>query len=143
MKYIVILLIVIQHLSVNAGTAQVITPNDFKGSDIARIQAAIHMAKRTTHKIVIPQGNSNGTGVWKIDRAILLPSYMTIILDNCIIQLSDLCRDNMFRSDNVGVGITDPVWNHNINIIQCRRLQPIANKVINILKNPFKNKFNY
>ncbi len=94
-----------------------ITPNDFTGSDIERIQAAINAAKKTTHKIVIPQRNSNGTNVWKIDSAILLPGNMTIILDNCIIQLSDSCRDNMFRSDNVGIGITNPVWNYNISIV--------------------------
>ncbi|MBX2925472.1 MAG: hypothetical protein KF746_24960 [Chitinophagaceae bacterium] len=94
-----------------------ITPNDFNGSDTERIQAAVNAAKKTTHKIVIPQINSNGTNVWKIDSAILLPGNMTIILDNCIIQLSDSCRDNMFRSDNVGIGITSPVWNYNISIV--------------------------
>lgn len=100
-----------------AYAATVITPNDFTGSDIERIQAAINAAKNTTHKIVIPPGNSNGTNLWKIDSAILLPGNMTVILDNCIIQLSDSCRDNMFRSDNVGIGITNPVWNHNISIV--------------------------
>jgi polygalacturonase len=94
-----------------------ITPNDFTGSDIERIRAAINAAKNTTRKIVIPQRNSNGTNLWKIDSAILLPGNMTVILDNCIIQLSDLCRDNMFRSDNVGIGITNPEWNYNISIV--------------------------
>jgi polygalacturonase len=117
MKYIILLIITIQSLSVNAGPAPVITPNDFKGSDIERIQAAINAAKKTTHKIVIPKRNSNGTNLWKIDSAILLPGNMTVILDNCIIQLSDSCRDNMFRSDNVGIGITNPVWNYNISIV--------------------------
>ena len=117
MKYIILLVIAIQSLFVNAGQAQVITPNDFKGNDIERIQAAITAAKKTTHKVVIPQRNSNGTNVWKIDSAILLPGNMTIVLDNCIIQLSDSCRDNMFRSDNVGIGITNPVWNYNISIV--------------------------
>ena len=117
MKYIILLVIAIQSLFVNAGQAQVITPNDFKGNDIERIQAAITAAKKTTHKVVIPQRNSNGTNVWKIDSAILLPGNMTIVLDNCIIQLSDSCRDNMFRSDNVGIGITNPVWNYNIGIV--------------------------
>lgn len=117
MKYIITLMIVIQYLTVNADPVPAITPNDFKGSDIERIQAAINAAKETTHKIVIPQRNSNGSNSWKIDRAILLPSHMTVILDNCIIQLSDSCRDNMFRSDNVGVGITGPVWNRDISII--------------------------
>lgn len=117
MKCIILLIIAIQSLSVNAAPAPVITPNDFKGSDIGRIQAAINTAKKTTHKIVIPQRNSNGTNIWKIDSAILLPGNMTVILDNCIIQLSDSCRDNMFRSDNVGIGITNPVWNYNISIV--------------------------
>jgi len=96
---------------------QDITPNNFKGSDIARIQASINAAIGTTNKIVIPKRNSNGTKSWKIDSAILVPSNMTIILDNCIIQLSDQCRDNMFRSDNVGVGVINPVWNSNISIV--------------------------
>lgn len=94
-----------------------ITPNDFTGSDLERIQAAVDAAKTTTHKIVIPQRNSNGTDLWKIDSAILLPSNMTVILDNCTLQLSDSSRDNMFRSDNVHIGATDISWNKNISII--------------------------
>jgi len=101
----------------NAGKmSEVITPNQFKGSDIQRIQSAINAAKGTTGKIVIPANNSNKTNVWLIDSAILLPGDMTVILDNCTIQLSDSCRDNMFRSDNVGAGINDPKWNRNISI---------------------------
>lgn len=96
---------------------RIITPNDFSGSDIQRIQEAINTAKGSTNKITIPQRNSNSTNVWKIDSAILLPSDMTVILDNCIIQLSDQCRDNMFRSDNVGRYITDPIRGHNIAIV--------------------------
>lgn len=94
-----------------------ITPNQFKGTDTQRILSAIHAAQGTTNKIVIPARNSNGTNLWLIDSAILLPGHMTVILDNCTIRLSDQCRDNMFRSDNVGEGITDPVWNKNISII--------------------------
>lgn len=94
-----------------------ISPNDFKGTDTERIQAAVNAAKGTTNKIVIPMQNAKGGNSWKIDRAILLPSNMTVILDNCIIQLSDLCRDNMFRSDNVGIGIANPGWNYNISIV--------------------------
>ena len=95
----------------------VITPNDFKGSDTERIQAAINAAKGSTNKIVIPMQNAKGASTWKIDRAILLPSNITVILDNCTIQLSDQCRDNMFRSDNVGIGISNPGWNYNISIV--------------------------
>lgn len=94
-----------------------ITPNDFTGSDSERIQAAVNAARGTTCKIVIPKVNANGSNSWKIDRAILLPGNMTVILDNCTVQLSDSCRDNMFRSDNVGIGITHPEWNYNISII--------------------------
>lgn len=94
-----------------------ITPNHFTGTDIQRIRTAIAKAKGTTNKIVIPKRNANGTNIWKIDSAILLPSNMTVILDNCIIQLSDQCRDNMFRSDNVGIGVNNPGWSNNINII--------------------------
>lgn len=94
-----------------------ITPNDFAGTDVERIQSAIDSANGTTNKVVIPMRNSNGTNIWKIDKAILLPSNLTLILDNCVIQLSDQSRDNMFRSDNVGIGIANPKWNVNISII--------------------------
>ncbi|SDL43175.1 glycoside hydrolase family protein [Kriegella aquimaris] len=94
-----------------------INPNQFKGSDVQRIQAAIGAATGTTHTITIPSRNANGTNVWVVDHAILVPSNMNILLDNCTLQLSDSCRDNMFRSSNIGLGITNPTWNHNINII--------------------------
>ncbi len=102
---------------INQKDIENITPNQFKGSDIQRIRSAIDAAKGTTNKIYIPSRNANGTKLWLIDSAILLPSNMTVILENCTIQLSDKCRDNMFRSNNVGIGITDPKWNYNINII--------------------------
>lgn len=95
----------------------VITPNLFKGSDVQRIQSAINAARGKINKVVIPLWNANGTNIWSIDNAILLPSNMTVILDNCTIKISDKCRDNMFRSDNVGIGITNPTWNYNISII--------------------------
>ena len=94
-----------------------INPNQFEGNDIQRIQFAIDAAKGSTRKVIIPSGNSNGTNLWLLDSAILLPSNISVILDNCTIQLSDQCRDNMFRSDNVGIGIANPVWNENISII--------------------------
>lgn len=94
-----------------------ITPNQFKGSDIQRIRLAIEAAKKTNNKVFIPSENSNGTNIWLIDSTILLPGNITVILDNCTIQLSDSCRDNMFRSDNIGTGNTDPKWNNNISII--------------------------
>lgn len=118
------LLIILYVFLSNSCSAQVknniikqINPNQFKGTDIQRIQCAIEKARGTNNKVFIPAKNSNGTNVWLLDSAILLPSNMTVILDNCTLQLSDKCRDNMFRGNNVGIGITNPVWNKNINII--------------------------
>lgn len=108
----------IAHTCAVAIAGQAITPNLFKkGSDSDRIDAAIREARKTSGVVVIPALNANGSGIWKIDRTILLPSDITVMLDNCTIQLSDSCRDNMFRSDNVGIGMTSPVWNKNIHII--------------------------
>jgi hypothetical protein len=101
----------------NGKKGENITPNQFKGSDIRRIRCAINAANGTTNRIVIPSVNSNGTNHWLIDSAIQVPGNMTIILNSCTIQLSDSCRDNMFRSENVGTGITDPRWIKNINIV--------------------------
>ncbi len=97
--------------------AEDITPNAFKGTDTERIRQAIAKAAGSTNTVRIPSANTNGTSVWMIDEAILLPSNIRIILDNCTMQLSDQSRDNMFRSSNVGEGITDPRWNENIKII--------------------------
>ncbi len=94
-----------------------ITPNQFKGTDTQRIQTAVDKAAGTTGTVFIPAVNSNGSGIWLIDSAILLPDNITVILENCTVQLSDSCRDNMFRNKNVGIGITDPEWNYNISII--------------------------
>lgn len=99
-----------------------ITPNEFKGSDAERIQLAVNKAKGTGKVIRIPAENANGSARWLLDKAILLPSDITIIFDNCTLQLSDSCRDNMFRSDNVGAGITEPQWNRNIHLIGVGRV---------------------
>lgn len=101
----------------DAGFAGEITPNDFKGSDSERIRQAVKKATGTTNSVRIPAENANGTSVWMLDEAILLPRNMRIILDNCTMQMSDRSRDNMFRSDNVGEGITDPGWSENIRIV--------------------------
>lgn len=109
---------------------QPVTPNAFEGTDTERIIQAIEAAKEGVHVVRIPKENANGTAVWMIDSALLLPSNMTLILDNCTLQLSDTSRDNLFRSDNVGEGITDPVWNENI------RIYGIGNAVLKGAVNP-------
>ncbi len=108
----------LQALSMGGPRSEPITPNQFKGSDSDRIEAAIAAAKGTVNTVIIPPVNaSTGTDLWLIDRAILLPSDMTVVIDNCTIQLSDKARDNWFRSDNIGLGITEPKWNRNISIV--------------------------
>jgi len=104
-------------VGVHAKDKGVITPLQFKGTDTERIQKAIDAASSSTRSITIPRSGSKNGEFWSIDEALRLPSGMTVILDNCILQLSDNCRDNMFRSDNVGIGISDPEWNHGIAII--------------------------
>lgn len=98
-------------------SAREITPNDFKGTDSQRIQKAVQAAGKAGGVVKIPAFNANKSNIWKLDEAILLPSNITVLLENCTIQLSDSCRDNMFRSDNVGAGIQSPVWNKNIHLI--------------------------
>lgn len=93
-----------------------ISPNQFQGTDTERIQSAVDYAHQYDLPVRIPRANSNGSRIWMIDEAILLPSHIQIILDNCTLQLSDQSRDNMFRSNNVGQGIKDPQWLHGISI---------------------------
>jgi len=81
--------LVLNILVLGSCTQQIITPNQFEGSDVQRIQSAIEAAKVSTGKVFIPSINANGTNLWLLDSAILLPSNMTIILDNCTIQLSN------------------------------------------------------
>ena len=93
----------------------IVTPNHFKGTDTERIQQAITYAAEHDLTVQIPR-NNNGSRIWMIDSAILLPSHIHLVLENCTLQLSDQSRDNMFRSDNVGLGITNPEWNQDISI---------------------------
>lgn len=86
-----------------------VTPNGFQGTDVQRINQAIRVAAATGRRAVIPRLNMRGDkrrNVWLLDSAILLPSDITLELDNCHIKLSDRCRDNFIRSANCGLGIT-------------------------------------
>lgn len=109
---------IIQEVKAKSGVeiSESVNPNSFEGTDTERIVQAIQEANGTSNLVRIPRVNDNGTNIWIIDSALLLPSNITIILDNCTLQLSDISRDNMFRSDNVGEGIENPKWNENINI---------------------------
>jgi len=94
----------------NDARPRVITPNEFEGTDVERINLAIAAAAEAGCRVVIPRDNLRGQqrrDVWLIDSAILLRSHTTLELDNCRIKLSDRCRDNVLRSANCGPGVTD------------------------------------
>lgn len=95
-----------------------VSPNDIaSGTQIERINEAINRAIKTNRRIVIPRVDEiEGTNKWLIDSAIVLPSNITIELNNCHIQQSDLCRDNIFRTANVEVGKTTFETLENIHI---------------------------
>ena len=88
----------------------VFTPNAFQGSDAERINLAIQAAAVAGGRVVIPRVNTGGAAprdLWLLDSAILLRSNTELELDDCRIKLSDRCRDNLMRSANVGLGITE------------------------------------
>ncbi len=88
----------------------VVTPNAFQGSDVERINQALQAAAGTGTRVVIPRRNCAVEGerdLWLLDAAILVPGDTVLELDNCHLKLSDRCRDNMIRSANCGLGITD------------------------------------
>ena len=87
-----------------------VTPNDFSGSDVERINQALAAAAGTGLRVVVPRCNRAADGdrdVWLLDSAILIPGDSTLELDNCHLKLSERCRDNMIRSANCGLGIAD------------------------------------
>ena len=97
-----------------------VSPNDFEGTDTARINEAIAAAAAAGTRVTVPKLNrSNGTvcDVWLLDSAILVRTGTTLELDNCHIKLSDRCRDNFIRSENCGVGITDIAPMSDIHIV--------------------------
>lgn len=100
-----------------------ITPNDarVKGvTDSERIQDAIRLAKETGEDcILIPKLNANGQSRWSIEETILLPSNITVYLDNCTLWQPKTVCCNIFRNENYGTsaGRTMEGEQHDINII--------------------------
>lgn len=89
--------------------------NDFYGnSDIDILEAAI--AARGADGTVVICAKNDGSP-WLLDRAVLLPENITVILRNCKLKLSDRCRDNFFRTANCGLGIEDVKPTKNIRIL--------------------------
>ena len=96
-----------------------VNANDFiRNTDSESLEAAI-AALGNDRILVIPPRASEiepERDFWLIDRAILLPENITVILQNSTVKLSDKCRDNFFRSANCGMGIDKPERIRNIHI---------------------------
>ena len=71
-------------------------------TDSESIQNAVKMAKQSgADKVVIPRINERtNEAKWIVDTAILLPSDIQIVLDNCHIVQATGCFDNIFRNEN-------------------------------------------
>ena len=102
-----------------------VTPNEFEGSDVERINQAVEAAAEAGCRVVVPRVNlrdGRRHDVWLLDSAILVRSGTTLELDNCHIKLSDRCRDNFIRSANCGLGITEIKPMQNIQILGVGRV---------------------
>ena len=80
-------------------------PNDFinvSDSDSRMIQKAVDEAARTgCGNVVIPSYNQRtGAYLWVIDETILLPSHITVTLDNAHLRMADGVVCQMFRNAN-------------------------------------------
>lgn len=81
----------------------IITPNRAElmgATDSESIQNAVNYAAKTgVNSVTVPRINGRtGEPIWIIDRAVILPSDMEIILDNCYLRQADGCMDNIFRN---------------------------------------------
>ncbi len=93
----------------------------FAEGDAQTIQNAVDYAKKTgTNRVVIPRFNARtGENIWNIEKAVLLPSDITIIIEDAHLRLCEGIFDNIFRNENclTTKGNTMAGEQHNINII--------------------------
>lgn len=95
-------------------------PFDFDGTHSERIQAAVDKAISTgKNTVVIPRITPEGGQIWTADKTILLPSNITLILDNCHIRMADGVMCPMFKNSlaNTAEGTKKENVQENINII--------------------------
>lgn len=93
-------------LSAFAAFSASITPNDqgiVGKDDSASIQNAVDAAvKNGSGQVVIPAWNARTKrSGWTVSRAILLPSDVTIVIDNAHLTMADGVYENFFRGANV------------------------------------------
>lgn len=71
-------------------------------SDSDAVTAAVKVAKdNDILRVVIPRVNKRtNRAEWIFDKAVLLPSNIEIVLDNCYIRQADGIFDNVFRNEN-------------------------------------------
>ena len=81
-----------------------VTPNDtIRENDSASIQAAVDLAKSEgINKVIIPKQNiRTGEEKWIITETVKLPSDMTVILDNCFMQMADDVVGGFFKTETL------------------------------------------
>ena len=62
-----------------------ISPLDFALEDTQAIQAAVDTAEKEDIQVVAIQKKPDGTP-WHLTAPIVLPSYMTVIVDGCVVE---------------------------------------------------------
>ena len=87
-------------------------PNDprfMSDTDSGSIQNAVNAAENSTtcRTVIIPRECARtGRDEWIIDKTILLPSDITIILDDCHLTLEEGVYENIFRNKNMYTDIS-------------------------------------
>jgi hypothetical protein len=102
----------------NGDLDRAVNPNRFsEGSDSDRIEAAIAEALKTgVHAVEIPRMNrKTGQPLWLIERAILVPSDFTLVLNDCLVRLAPGTKDNILT--NAGARTEPLSGNNNIHIL--------------------------
>lgn len=80
-----------------------VSPNETQGrTDSESIQNAVDKAhSKGINCVMIPRYNQRADSfVWTVDRAIRLPSEMTVVLDNCFMVMADDVCANFFINSN-------------------------------------------
>lgn len=87
-----------------------INPLDFAaGNDSAAIQAAVDQAVSTGIRAVVIPAKADG-GAWKVEKTVLLPRGITVILDGCTIQSGGtiFANANAYNEDTKSLGGEEP-----------------------------------